>query len=246
MAHNPPHILVTAGPTREKIDKVRDWGNIFSGKTGLDLALAFLKLGNVTLLTSNLQHADQYDGYSGAAGRHGNETVSTPAPHRAHLEERNADPIDVVAMTAAIADYKPTATHKLLHRSTTPDGNETWTVQNVSAPKVKSTHDEIAVAATATEKLIDKFRTQWNYRNLLIKFKLEVDITEDELIKVASASRLTSRADLIVANTLAMTQPESGTPSGAYLIDNNGATRFPRAVLAESILEWTKAHLAQK
>ena len=249
MSNNPPHILVTAGPTREKIDKVRDWGNIFSGKTGLDLALAFLRIGNVTLLTSNQQHASEYDGYSGAAGMLGIETFSTHAHLHALLEERIADPIHVVAMTAAVADYKPTASYKILHRSTTPGaegGTETWIVQNVSAPKVKSTHHEIAVTATATEKIIDKFRTQWNYRNLLIKFKLEVDITEDELIKVASASRLTSSADLIVANTLAMTQPESGTPSGAYLIDNTTAKRIPRAILAESILEWTKSHLAQK
>ena len=28
------HFLVTAGPTREKIDAVREWGNIFSGNTG--------------------------------------------------------------------------------------------------------------------------------------------------------------------------------------------------------------------
>ena len=31
----PRHLLVTAGPTREKIDQVRDWGNIFTGQTGL-------------------------------------------------------------------------------------------------------------------------------------------------------------------------------------------------------------------
>ena len=29
------HFLVTAGSTREKIDQVRDWGNIFTGKTGV-------------------------------------------------------------------------------------------------------------------------------------------------------------------------------------------------------------------
>ena len=48
-----PHCLVTAGPTREKIDEVRDWGNIFTGATGLEVALALLDLGDVTLLTSN-------------------------------------------------------------------------------------------------------------------------------------------------------------------------------------------------
>ena len=30
-----PRFLVTAGNTREMIDRVRDWGNVFTGNTGL-------------------------------------------------------------------------------------------------------------------------------------------------------------------------------------------------------------------
>ena len=30
----PPRFLVTAGNTRERIDRVRDWGNVFTGNTG--------------------------------------------------------------------------------------------------------------------------------------------------------------------------------------------------------------------
>ncbi len=240
-----PHILVTAGPTRERIDKVRAWGNIFTGKTGLDLALAFLDLGSVTLLTSNHAHAADYDGYSGKAGMLGIETFTTHAELHALLEERmtSGDPIDVVVMTAAVADYKPAGTFKITHRTPNPDGTETWTVQNVTAPKVKSTHTQIAIVGNTTLKLIDEFRTTWNYKGLLIKFKLEVDITEDELIRVASASREASAADLMVANTLAMTQAESGIPSGAYLIDEKSAQRIPRLVLAPHIRDWTKSHL---
>jgi phosphopantothenoylcysteine synthetase/decarboxylase len=244
----PPHILVTAGPTREKIDKVRDWGNVFTGKTGLDLALAFLHLGSVTLLTSNQQHADQYDGYSGSAGMLGVETFSSHAELQLLLEERmtSGDRVDVVAMTAAVADYKPTGTFRILERTTRPDGKESWVVEDVSAPKVKSTHQQIAVAAAATPKLIDMFRSTWNYRGVLIKFKLEVDITEDELLRVASVSRTASNADLMVANTLAMTQAASGIPSGAYLIDDGGAVRTPRAVLASQIVEWTRNHIRRR
>src|ERR1044071_6247888 len=106
------HILVTAGPTREKIDEVRDWGNIFSGQTGLDLAVAFLELGDVTLLTSNAQHVEEYDGYYGKAGMVGAELFRTHGELEALLAERMMGEgpegrVDVVAMTAAVSDYSP-------------------------------------------------------------------------------------------------------------------------------------------
>src|SRR5579884_881414 len=153
-----PHILVTAGPTREKIDKVRDWGNIFTGKTGLDLALAFLDLGAVTLLTSNLAHAEEYDGYYGKAGMLGVETFSTHTELQALLEERltSGDRVDVAAMSAAVADYKPAGSYRIVERTAGAEGKEQWVVENVSAPKVKSTHERIAVVGEPTKKLIDQ------------------------------------------------------------------------------------------
>jgi len=51
--------LITAGNTRERIDDVRDWGNIFTGTTGFNIARALLPLGHVTLLTSNAQHIEK-------------------------------------------------------------------------------------------------------------------------------------------------------------------------------------------
>jgi phosphopantothenoylcysteine synthetase/decarboxylase len=241
MASSTPHILITAGSTREKIDKVRDWGNIFTGKTGLDLALAFLDVGAVTLLTSNPLHASEYDGYSGKAGMLGVETFATHGELQHLLEERmtSGDRVDVVAMSAAVADYKPAGSFKIIERVKQENGRESWIVEDVGAPKVKSTHGQIAVLGEATLKLIDQFRSAWKYRGVLIKFKLEVDIPEEELIRVAAASRVASGAELIVANTLGMTQAESGVPSGAYLIDAAGATRVPRMVLASHIREWS-------
>src|SRR5215216_3635315 len=113
-----PHLLVTAGPTREAIDLVRDWGNIFTGKTGLDVARAFLDLGNVTLLTSNVDHAREFDGFSGKAGMMGVETFKSHADLNALLEERmtSGDAVEVVAMTAAVADYKPAASYQIVER----------------------------------------------------------------------------------------------------------------------------------
>ena len=251
MPNNPPlHLLVTAGPTREAIDDVRDWGNIFTGKTGLDIARAFLDLGNVTLLTSNLEHARNFDGFSGSAGMMGVETFKSHADLNHLLEERmtGGDRVDVVAMTAAVADYKPDGSYQILERNPDPENPnlEMWVVENVSAGKVKSSYDQIAIRGTRTTKLVDRFRKDWAFKGLLIKFKLEVGLTNDDLIKVASASRLASDADMIVANTLAMARPADGTEGGGYMIDAHGPKWITRSQLAEQIKTWTAAKLAAK
>ncbi len=51
--------LVTAGNTREMIDRVRDWGNIFTGNTGYSIAKALSQIGKVDLLTSNVAHLSE-------------------------------------------------------------------------------------------------------------------------------------------------------------------------------------------
>ena len=60
------------------------------------------------------------------------------------------DKIDVVAMTAAVADYKPAGSYQIIERKPDPKNPaiETWTVENVSAGKVKSSYDQIAIADT--------------------------------------------------------------------------------------------------
>jgi phosphopantothenoylcysteine synthetase/decarboxylase len=248
------HLLVTAGPTREKIDAVRDWGNIFTGQTGLDLALAFLELGHVTLLTSNADHARQYDGYAAGRGMIGVETFRTHADLQQLLAERmtSGDRVDVVAMTAAVADYRPTGAYRIISRggagAAGSGAAENWVVEPVgTAPgegKVKSTFEEIALVGQRTPKLIDMFRRDWKFQGVLIKFKLEVGLSEDELLRVAAASRSASGADLMVANTLAMARPTDGGTGGAFLLDQSGATRVGRKELASSIATWVKSRAA--
>src|SRR5207253_9836155 len=51
--------LITAGNTREMIDRVRDWGNIFTGNTGFAIAKALADKAEVDLLTSNRAHLDE-------------------------------------------------------------------------------------------------------------------------------------------------------------------------------------------
>lgn len=98
-------VLVTAGPTYEKIDPVRFIGNYSSGKMGYAIADEFAKRGaDVTIV-------------SGPVSVKASANV-TVVPVESALEMRDAvidriDGIDVAVMCAAVADYRPSTTAKL-------------------------------------------------------------------------------------------------------------------------------------
>jgi phosphopantothenoylcysteine synthetase/decarboxylase len=235
----PRRFLVTAGNTRERIDRVRDWGNIFTGNTGYAIARALAELGEVDLLTSNRAHAADAASIPGGGVRA--STFTSHAELKGALAALLArQPYDAVFMTAAVADYQPCGTFELLDRRPSADGTETWIVRDVQAGKVKSSFREIAVAGRRTEKLVDLFRTEWRHTGLLFKFKLEVGIGADELIRIGRGSRNASGADYLVANTLDMVD---GVRAGAYLISEQGEEFVERARLPQRLVEAVRAHV---
>jgi phosphopantothenate-cysteine ligase len=226
-----PRFLVTAGSTRERIDDVRDWGNIFTGNTGLRIACALADVGGVDLLTSNRAHAAELTG-------NGRITVSLFSTH-AQLRDALAATMsrqayDAVFMTAAVSDYRPAGAFNVLRREAAGDGSERWVVQPAQAGKVKSDHDAVAFLGERTEKLVDLFRTEWNHRGLLVKFKLEVGVTREDLIRIGRASRTASGADYLVANTLDMVD---GVNAGAFLLSDAGEEWVPRGGLPGRLLQ---------
>lgn len=230
--------LVTAGNTREPIDDVRDWGNIFTGNTGLSIARALTSLGRVHLLTSNRTHIQQIKAE--------NSPTLSATPFTSHRELRDAleanmktHRYDGIFMTAAVSDYSPQRTYSIMSRQTLPDGREQWIVQDAQKPKISSRHNAIAVLGTPTEKLVDLFRSPWGHQGLLVKFKLQVGIDRDELLTIGRASRLASGADYLVANTLDMVQ---GGQPGAYLIGPEGDRWVPREELATTLAKIASTH----
>lgn len=226
--------LVTAGNTREKIDRVRDWGNIFTGNTGYAIACELAKVGEVDLLTSNRAHlAAQEESILGTP-------FLSHSDLRAELERAlRQNTYDAIFMTAAVADYRPTGSFEVVRRQTSAGGEETWTVRDVHAGKVKSSYQEIAFLGQRTEKLIDQFRTTWGYQGLLVKFKLEVDITAEQLIAIGQQSRRASGADYLVANTLDMVE---GERAGAYLLSERGEEWVSRTELPARLVQIVKRH----
>lgn len=230
--------LVTAGSTRERIDEVRDWGNIFTGNTGLAIARAMSDVGEVDLITGNRAHVAELTG--GGGGRHAIRATgfTSHAELRAAIEALvTRTDYAAIFMTAAVSDYRPRCVYEVIE--TKPDGSskdgtrEVWVVRDVQKGKVSSTHRSIAVLGEPTEKIVDLFRTAWGYRGLLVKFKLEVGLPPEELVRVGQASRRASGAEYLVANTLAMVD---GPNAGAFLLSDAGEEWVKRGELARRLV----------
>ncbi|MFT3785385.1 MAG: phosphopantothenoylcysteine decarboxylase [Tepidisphaeraceae bacterium] len=235
-----PCYLVTAGSSREMIDRVRDWGNIFTGKTGLGIAQALAKSGGaVDLVTSNRDHlADLAKLTQGDAG------VVNGVPYRSHSDLLDAidrlmkqHRYDAIFMSAAVADYAPSGAFEVVSRETLPEGMERWTVRPAHGAKLPSTFAHLAFLGTPTEKIVDRFRSVWNHRGILVKFKLQVGLSKDELIAIGQASRKASGADYLVANTLEMVE---GPEPGAWLLGDGFEEWVPRATLAARLVTLVK------
>src|SRR6266513_2708721 len=167
--------LVTAGNTREKIDRVRDWGNIFTGNTGYAIACELAKVGEVDLLTSNRAHLAALE-----KPIHG-ISFASHSDLKAELEKAlRQNKYDAVFMTAAVADYRPVGSYQVIRRQRGSGGEETWTLRNVQADKIKSNYEQMAIVGERTEKLVDLFRSTWGYQGLLVKFKLEVGVSPEQ------------------------------------------------------------------
>ena len=92
-------VLITAGPTYERIDPVRFIGNFSSGKQGFALALECAERGaQVTLVAGPVSLAIDHPGVNRI------DVTSADEMHRTVLD--NIECQDVAIMCAAVADYK--------------------------------------------------------------------------------------------------------------------------------------------
>lgn len=212
-------VLITAGSTIVPIDKVRVISNIFKGRTGSAIAEYFAAQGaEVTLITSNPKLV---------SGDGKNMTVvpydtfdSLKEKMEAALSPGNG--FDAIVHSAAISDYKTAGVY-------VNDG-EAGLVSIDNASKISSSHEELFLKLVPTEKLVDLIRSEWKFRGVLVKFKLQVGISDEELLEIAQKSRADSDADLIVANCL------EWAAYYAYIVNRGGqATKISRRQLPEEL-----------
>ena len=237
-------LLVTAGNTQTPIDRVRCITNIFTGRTGASIALHAHERGHdVTLLTSHP------------------EAIATIQPNETALAERwtlghyrtfedlqmrmgdlvRSGGFDAVVHCAAVSDYVSAGVYAPAPGTDFAVGAEggSWqaghglpALLDRTAGKVKSDESELWLRLTRAPKLVDLVRGEWGFRGLLVKFKLEVGVSDERLLEIAERSRAHSAADLMVANTL------EGASVYALLGPVNGTyERVSRRGLAARLLE---------
>ncbi len=231
------NLLVTAGNTLTLIDKVRGITNIFTGRTGGSIALEAHRRGHhVTLVTSHpeaVEEPPQDERWNLRRFRTFedlHERLATLIP---------AAGLDAVIHCAAVSDYQCAGVYASAAGTMFDPPSGTWRARDgmpaladKTAGKVKSDEDELWLRLVRTPKLIDLFRSPWGFQGVLVKFKLEVGKTDDELLDIARRSREQSSADLMVANTL------EGASLWAFLGPVDGQyERVSRRSLAPRLLE---------
>lgn len=159
-------ILVTAGPTFEDIDPVRFIGNRSSGKMGNAIAnSAFLRGANVTLITGPVSN------YSYPEIKKINVRSAEEMKNAVDNELKNND---VLIMSAAVADYKPT---------------------KVSNKKIKKEDGLSSINLTKTTDILSSIKKQ---NKIVVGFALETDNEKENAFKKLSSKNL----DLIILNSL--------------------------------------------
>jgi phosphopantothenoylcysteine synthetase/decarboxylase len=205
------NLLVTAGNTSVPIDRVRCLTNVFTGRTGAAVALCAHERGHhVTLLTSHPEAvADLNRSNIPLDQRWTLFRYNTFDDLHNLMAQRIAKTtFDCVIHSAAVSDYLSGGIYAPAPGTRFDAALSQW--QNDTAPpalldraagKVKSDEPELWLRLVRAPKLIDRIRTDWGFRGLLVKFKLEVGRSDVELLEIAERSRRQSNADVMVANT---------------------------------------------
>lgn len=179
-------ILITAGGTREPIDDVRFVTNVSTGKLGLKIASEFLNEHfKVTLLLKSGPILDIKDFKNIPIDfEHKNlkliRFTSCDDLYKKMKKLLTQGNYSVVIQSVAVADYAP-----IRKKGKIPSGGK------------------LKVEFRRTPKIIKKIK-DWDPQVFLVGFKLETSVPEDKLVAIALRSLETNRADLVIANDLAL------------------------------------------
>ena len=207
---NGKKILVTAGSTWIPIDAVRVITNIFKGSIGFTIAKTAADMGaDVTLLLGpsfDLSSMKLPSNLKVVRFKFFDELDSLVS------ELLKKGSFDAMIHSAAVSDFQLAESYR---------------------GKIKSSTKKLVLELIPTKKIVDSVK-KIVPKIFLVKFKLEVGISDDELKKVALKSLKQSNADIIVANIY---NPKF-TDHEAFIIDVKGNTKkvIGRNVIAETVL----------
>ena len=189
---NGKKILITAGGTREAIDPVRFIGNKSSGKQGLALARAALNRGaDVTLILANPALSNEELKSIEKAS-----IISVESAQEMHAAlEDNFPNTDILVMSAAVADARPTTVSQDKIKKNTLTNIEL--IQNPdllkSVARLKSNQIVIAFAAETSNDL-----------------------------EVAEEKRISKGADVLYLNNVSRGAIFGSDETEGFILNNNG------------------------
>ena len=203
-------LLITSGPTRGPIDRVRFISNKSSGRLGSMIAERALEAGaHVTFVYGK--------GSLTPAGHPGLTVVEieTVADLLREVERALTTTVhDAIIHLMAVLDYQPAD----YVPEKTPSGQDEWVIRLRPTPKVIARMKD------------------WAPDALLVGFKLEDKASDEELIRVSRSLAQRNRADFVVANNLA--EVEQGRhralfvgPDGSLLAEVTGKEAIAAALL---------------
>ncbi len=141
------HVLISAGPTYEKIDPVRFIGNYSSGKMGFALADEFARRGaNVTLVAGPVDRVCKEQGVERI------DVESAEEMYQAMISRTENS--DIVVSCAAVADFTP---------------------ESCAESKVKRGEDDLVIRLKPTKDIAAELGRRKHNGQLLVGFALETD-----------------------------------------------------------------------
>ena len=169
-------IVITSGPTRAPLDAVRFLSNISSGRFGVLLAREALKKGAVVTFIygrgSLIPSGHQRLKLISVATNDDLAVTLKRCLTKSHC--------DIVIHAMAVLDFKP----EKLKKGKTKTKEGCWILKLVPTPKI----------ILSIKK--------WSPKTFLVGFKLEVGVSQQELLRRARALLKKSGADLVLANQL--------------------------------------------
>lgn len=211
------NILITSGSTRGYLDAVRYITNTSTGKLGSEIALEAMRHGAVV---------NYIYGVNSLFPLFKDHKGIKPSQLKLFEIETNDDLIkiligklknrrfDAIVHAMAVSDYVPARTVK----SKTPSNKDEWMLKLVK-----------------TTKVISIIRDIWP-QAFLVGFKLEVNRTKEDLVKIARRFLKKSSSNLVVANDKKSITRNSHT---AYIVTGDGKVSKPlkgKKEIAENII----------
>lgn len=191
------NVLISAGAAYEEIDPVRGITNKSSGKTGVELAREAFIRGGNVTMLCGRMETPAPNVFTKI-------TVKSTEEMREKLEKLLPNN-DIYISTAALSDFLP--------------------VKN--SEKISSDNkDELILKLKLAPKLINSVK-KINPDILLIGFKVEYDFSTDELIMSARKRMDESKADIMVANDVAVKGAGFGSDENKVIIIDEDVKYVP-------------------